>query len=639
MTLLLALSLNILLLSLVIYFSNRQYKLSKTLDDTNKILDLITNGVQKSDMNGVITYSNKAHHNILGADSDRLFGSYIWDFQANKHYKKELREYFAYVLKEQPTPTPYISSNITLDGRDVILELVWDYERNEQGKVIGFISIITDITQSEQIKRTRLESESQLNEAQSIAHLGSWVLTDKLNWSDEVYKIFEVDDRDSINSFEDFKNLIHPDDKEKVQEAFTNSIKQKKDYEITHRIVTQKNRSVKYVQERCQHKYSSNGELIKSICTVQDITDYKLTKNRKQSLGRIIDESFNEIYIFEQDTLKFTYANKGAIQNSGYSLNELNRLTPIDIKPELTKQEFLELINPLSQDDVNKIFFTTIHERKDSTRYPVDIYLQSIEYEGKDSYVAIILDTTEREQNRQKLLENQKIMIAQSRHAAMGEIISMVAHQWRQPLSVIAMEANNLLIDMDLDNLNEEGIKTQSQNILKQTEYLSKTIDDFRNFFRPDKEMEEIKLEEVIYEAKKIIGRNLENNDINLTIEYNKSYIIKTYSRELLQVYINLLKNAKEALIDNRENNRNINVVISSDESNLITTVCDNGGGIESDVIDKIFNPYFSTKGKKNGTGLGLYMSKTIIEKHIQGKIEAYNLEDGACFKVLIPIK
>jgi len=236
-----------------------------------------------------------------------------------------------------------------------------------------------------------------------------------------------------------------------------------------------------------------------------------------------------------------------------------------------------------------------------------------------------------------KNTEKDKIMLAQSRHAAMGEMISMIAHQWRQPITTIAMGANNLLVDLDLNELSEENIKEESQSILKQTEYLSKTIDDFKNFFRPNKEIEEVGLEEVMDEAEKIIGKYLEDSQVTLSIKHENGYKVKTYSRELLQVYINLLKNAKEAVVENIEKNRHIDVLINSDAKNVITTICDNGGGIDKVTIKKIFDPYFSTKDEKSGTGLGLYMSKIIIEKHLHGTIEAYNTEDGACFKVAIP--
>jgi len=264
-------------------------------------------------------------------------------------------------------------------------------------------------------------------------------------------------------------------------------------------------------------------------------------------------------------------------------------------------------------------------------------------------YIAVIvglfytyknLKTSLIEQNRLEEENHRKdeIMLTQSRHAAMGEMIGMIAHQWRQPITVIAMGANNMLVDIELEEVNEESIKEQAESILKQTEYLSKTIDDFRNFFRPSKKKEEVKLEEVMAEAEVIIDKSLENNKITLTIKDNNGYKVKTYSRELLQVFINLLKNAKESLIEHREKDRHIDVMISDDVDNVITTICDNGGGIDEAIIERIFDPYFSTKDEKTGTGLGLYMSKTIIEKHLHGMIEVSNTKEGACFKITIPL-
>ncbi len=259
----------------------------------------------------------------------------------------------------------------------------------------------------------------------------------------------------------------------------------------------------------------------------------------------------------------------------------------------------------------------------------------------------IYIDVTRSYHDQQELRRQEEIMIAQSRHAAMGEMIGMIAHQWRQPLSVIAMGANNLLIDLELDSTSEESIKEESRSILEQTQHLSKTIDDFRDFFRPHKEMDEVTLKEVMIDAEKIIGKSLESSEVSLSIRYEATHKIKTYSRELLQVYINLLKNAKEALIEHRKTERKIEVLISSDGRDVITTICDNGGGIDEAIIGRIFDPYFTTKDLTSGTGLGLYMSKTVIEKHLHGTIEVYNIPDkaetkrldsGACFKVSIPI-
>ncbi|MEE8589260.1 MAG: PAS domain S-box protein [Sulfurimonadaceae bacterium] len=387
------------------------------------------------------------------------------------------------------------------------------------------------------------------------------------------------------------------------------------------------------------------GEIVNYISVKQEITEQihmeqELMKQgeKTRELGTILEESLNEIYIFDRNSLKFLYANKGAQNNIGYSPEELFEMTPLDIKPQITAEKFSELVKPLDRDKVEKVFFSTLHRRKDGTTYPVDVYLQQIVFEGTDAYMAIIIDTTEYEKIREELRDKEELMIAQSRHAAMGEMIGMIAHQWRQPITVIAMGANNMLVDMELDEVKPEVFKKYAHNILHQVEYLSKTIDDFRNFFRPDKEREKVKVEEVFLEAEKIIGKTLEQNDVTLSISGQSTQPVRTYSRELLQVFINLLKNAKEALVENRPKDRRIEVVIREDEESLITTICDNGGGIDDAIIEKIFDPYFSTKDEKTGTGLGLYMSKTIVEKHLHGPIEVGNTKEGVCFKIAIPL-
>ncbi|MCU7834776.1 MAG: PAS domain-containing protein [gamma proteobacterium symbiont of Taylorina sp.] len=247
-------------------------------------------------------------------------------------------------------------------------------------------------------------------------------------------------------------------------------------------------------------------------------------------------------------------------------------------------------------------------------------------------------DISQLKQLELELHEQEEIMIAQSRHAAMGEMIGMIAHQWRQPITVIAMGANNMLVDIELDDVSTPAFKEYAQSILKQTDHLSQTIDDFRNFFRPNKETDEVELGDVMAEAETIIGKSLENSLITLSVKNNNCRKITTFSRELLQVYINLLKNSKEALLENRTKDRRIDVVIHDAAEHIITTICDNGGGIDKAIIDKIFEPYFSTKDKKNGAGLGLYMSKTIVEKHLNGTISIENVEDGICMRIEIPV-
>ena len=381
----------------------------------------------------------------------------------------------------------------------------------------------------------------------------------------------------------------------------------------------------------------NNGKVYVGVIYM-DITKQYKDQHEIATFKQVLEKSPISIVITDIDG-NIEYVNPWFCQLTGYSQEEVIGQNPKILRSDYTsKNKYKKMWNKITKGEVWSGIFKNF--KKNGEVYWESAIIAPIKNERGNivNYIGIKQEITEQVHLKNELMEKEDLMITQSRHAAMGEMIAMIAHQWRQPISVIAMGANNMLVDIELEEVKEESIKEQAKNILKQTEYLSKTIDDFRNFFRPDKEKEEVKLEDVMAETEGIIGKSLENNNITLTIRNENGYKVETYSRELLQVFINLLKNAKEALMENRETDRHIDVVISDDADNVITTVCDNGGGIDEAIIDKIFDPYFSTKDEKTGTGLGLYMSKTIVEKHLHGTIEVSNTKEGACFKIAIPL-
>ncbi len=238
----------------------------------------------------------------------------------------------------------------------------------------------------------------------------------------------------------------------------------------------------------------------------------------------------------------------------------------------------------------------------------------------------------------QKELKRQgEILIAQSKQAAMGEMIGMIAHQWRQPISIVAMAVNNILVDLELDELTEESVRECANEILSETQYLSQTIDDFRNFFKPNKAKETITVQQLYDNTYKIMGKSLENNNIELNFSGDLMIDIKTYAKELVQVFINILNNAKDALVDYDLSRKKIFISVNKQKNSVIFKFCDNAGGVKEEIMDRIFEPYFSTKEEKNGTGLGLYMCKNIVEKHLKGKIWVKNEENGTCFMIKLP--
>ena len=240
------------------------------------------------------------------------------------------------------------------------------------------------------------------------------------------------------------------------------------------------------------------------------------------------------------------------------------------------------------------------------------------------------------------LKEKDKQLLQHTRMAQMGEMISMIAHQWRQPLSAISATTGHIRIKNEInifDLGNEQGIEEYKaylderlDEIDTYVQNLSSIIDDFRNFYKPNKTSVHMSLKDVTLKSLNIIKASLNNEriEVKLKLEYDDKVMM--YDKEMMHVILNILKNAQDNFREKDINRPWIEIVVQTDS----IRICDNGGGIDKEKIDKIFNPYFSTKSEKNGTGLGLYMSKTIIEEHHGGNISAYNTDSGVCFAITI---
>ncbi|ABB44244.1 multi-sensor signal transduction histidine kinase [Sulfurimonas denitrificans DSM 1251] len=232
-------------------------------------------------------------------------------------------------------------------------------------------------------------------------------------------------------------------------------------------------------------------------------------------------------------------------------------------------------------------------------------------------------------QEIQKSKEQENMLLKHVRQAAMGEMISMIAHQWRQPISTISIVADNILMGMMLGDETKEDTEEGLSVIKKQVVHLSQTIDDFRSFFAPNKSKEHTFIKDAIDSALSIIEANLKNSNIKIIKMLEDTKAINIYKNEMIQVFLNILKNANDALLYAEIENPTITIRSYEDESGITVSIMDNGDGIKEEIIDKIFESYFTTKNEKNGTGLGLYMVKTIVEQRCQGTIIAKNSDDG----------
>lgn len=261
----------------------------------------------------------------------------------------------------------------------------------------------------------------------------------------------------------------------------------------------------------------------------------------------------------------------------------------------------------------------------DSTVYRLEqaLYASTKEFlelnENLEQKIAIEIDKN-REQNM--LLEQQ------SRLAALGEMLGNIAHQWRQPLSSITTFASGLKLQKDYGLLDDDSIDEMVVNVIKNANYLSKTIDDFRNFMINSNEKSEFYLQDCLNDALGIVGVTLKSNQIDFKINQPENPI--SYSgikNELVQVLINIFNNAKDVLVSNNIKNKFIFVELMQLDKKALITIQDNAGGISADIMAKIFDPYFTTKHKSQGTGLGLYMGVKIIQSHFDGDIYVKNEE------------
>ncbi|MDP3301144.1 MAG: response regulator [Sulfuricurvum sp.] len=247
------------------------------------------------------------------------------------------------------------------------------------------------------------------------------------------------------------------------------------------------------------------------------------------------------------------------------------------------------------------------------------------------------------EKQMQINFEQQQLMFNQSKMAAMGEMIGNIAHQWRQPLNALGLmiqgiEDAHLHGELDEPYLHDMTVKSMTK-----IEFMSQTIDDFRNFFQPNKAKEPFDMAVAIHKTIDIIGKTLENHHIRLVLEgvEEGKYMIDGYRNELQQVILNLLNNAKDALCSNEGKGMDVDqwirISIEEKKKMCILSIEDNGGGIPESIIERIFEPYYTTKQEGKGTGVGLYMSKMIIEQNMGGRLEVSNHAQGACFSIYLP--
>ncbi|MDO8452940.1 MAG: response regulator [Sulfurimonas sp.] len=304
------------------------------------------------------------------------------------------------------------------------------------------------------------------------------------------------------------------------------------------------------------------------------------------------------------------------------------------------------MIDCACSDDVGEVFKTQKEMRKEmkiqtseGIKWLDSAFVPEYNESGELEYVLeVSRDITQQKKVEEQLKEKDKMMMIQSRQAAMGDMIAMIAHQWRQPLSIMAMENNNLKVSIGFEEeITADMLLKHVEIIDTQVQHLSQTIDDFRNFFQPHQDKESVTTAEMIEKSMKLMRKSLENKNIEVVVENRSERELLIFSNLLLQVFINLINNAKDIINEKKIPNAKIVIKCYDTEKSTVINICDNGGGIPKNIMDRVGEPYFTTK-KANGTGLGIYMSKTIVTEHLDGELKWENKEEGVCFTITLKI-
>lgn len=480
---------------------------------------------------------------------------------------------------------------------------------------------------------TLKHNEENLNKAQEIAQMGSWEfdnLTKKILWSAETYRIYDLEPFSLEIDNEWFFSHLHPEDTDYINQAVEKALKGERSYDVTHRIITAKG-EVKTVRQRAEAYYEGDKQMMSG--TIQDITQQKRSQDLILRLSQLVEQ--NPFSTLITDTMGIIeYANAKTVQESGYSKEELIGHKMNIFRSKVHTKDFYQQMWKTIKDDKDIWRGTLINTMKDgslrdceSTIFPIFNSNNEIQ-----NFVTIQEDVTQRN-------IKEKLYLMQSRQAQMGEMLSMIAHQWRQPLSIIMALMNKERVKIMLENSNTDDMLQAYDDIESQVLHLSQTISDFRDFFKPDKQTVQTTSSTLIKKSLLLLEHLLEKSNIQIITDYRADSTLVTYERELEQVLLNLINNAIDALKEHKTKAPVIRISSYEEENNALITVEDNGKGIDPAILDSLFLPYISTKLQRHGTGLGLYMSKTIIEEHCHGSITANNTGHGAKFTISIPIK
>ncbi len=372
----------------------------------------------------------------------------------------------------------------------------------------------------------------------------------------------------------------------------------------------------------------------------------------------ILDNIPDPIFIKDQNH-HFVYVNKALCEMTLYAKEELLGKCDADFFPKKDAEFYVKTDKEVLRSGFDNLNEENLADKSGNT-YKVLTHKRALKIGDSTYVIGSITDISLRsalekelvkltdsleeavKEESLKRLEQQRLLIQQSKLAAMGEMIGAIAHQWRQPLTIVGATLSMVQIKSEMDMLKKDDLKVMVSEMEEQIQLMSSTINDFMNFFKPDKQKRQFNLLGAFENVLKLLKAHLKSKQIKVEYDIDEKIKIAGYKGQLEQVILNVISNAKDALSESKSGDKHINIHISEYSWKWDLIIEDNGGGIDEHIIDRVFEPYFSTKEEGKGSGIGLYMSKMIMQNSFEGDLVAQNFtnERGQrCARFIICIK
>ncbi len=390
---------------------------------------------------------------------------------------------------------------------------------------------------------------------------------------------------------------------------------------------------------------------------VKERTSQLLAANEELQLTQFcVDKASIGIFrISEEGEIKF--ANDLACLSLGYKPEEICSMTIFDIDPTFNPERFHEHRRNMHADGSRT--FETIHRRKDGSTFPVEITVNYLEYRDKGFTVSFARNISERKLAEEQLRQNKRqleelnrtlrqrvkievaknrekdiILIQQNRQAALGETLEHIVHQWKQPLNTIGMLIQFLQSYYAKGKLTDDFVRDIVDKTMDLLHHMSQTAEVFRDYYKPEKEKRAFGMRSSVEEALSFVEPEFRHQNIAVEIDADPELAGHGFPKEFAQVLLIILTNARDAFKERKTENPRLAIKVFAEGKRAVVTVTDNAGGIPEKVIGKVFDLYFTTKEATGGTGIGLYMAKSIIEKHMNGSLSVTNVNGGAQFRI-----